>query len=137
MRTRSLDGTGLDIPEHQWGLFTLQNLSYVIVEGFEVRNYTTNSTRDVPIGIFVVGAGSNDQLVNNFVHDITTTAATNPRKCGSNAFGITVYGTEVPDGDRRTCGQRQRGFAPPHRLQRDIVTRRQCHELGSCEQPRS
>jgi len=91
-----VDGTGLDIPEHQWGLFTLQNVSYVIMEGFEVRNYTTNSTRDVPIGIFVVGAGSNDQLVNNFVHDITTTAATNPRKCGSNAFGITVYGTQVP-----------------------------------------
>jgi len=91
-----VDGTGLDIPEHQWGLFTLQNVSYVIVEGFEIRNYTTNSTRDVPIGIFVVGAGSNDQLVNNFVHAITTTAATNPRKCGSNAFGITVYGTEVP-----------------------------------------
>ena len=69
--------------EHMWGLFTLQNVSYVIVEGFEVRNYTTDSTRDVPIGIFVVGAGSNDQLVNNFVHDITTTAATNPKKCGS------------------------------------------------------
>ena len=73
--TAILDGTGLDIPQHQWGLFTLQNVSYVIVEGFEVRNYTTNSTRDVPIGIFVVGAGSSDQLVNNFVHDITTTAA--------------------------------------------------------------
>ncbi len=91
-----LDGTGLDIPQHQWGLFTLQNASYVIVEGFEIRNYTTNSTRDVPIGIFVVGAGSGDQLVNNFVHDITTTALTNPRKCGSNAFGITVYGTQAP-----------------------------------------
>jgi hypothetical protein len=92
----TLDGTGLGIPQHQWGLFTLQNVGFVIVEGFEVRNYTTDSTRDVPIGIFVVGAGSNDQLVNNFVHDITTTAPTNPRKCSSNAFGITVYGTDAP-----------------------------------------
>jgi hypothetical protein len=94
--TATVDGTGLDIPQHQWGLFTLQNVSYVIVEGFEVRNYTTNTIRDVPIGIYVVGAGSSDQLVNNFVHDITTTAATNPTKCGSNAFGITVYGTQAP-----------------------------------------
>jgi hypothetical protein len=92
----TLDGTGLGIPQHQWGLFTLHDVGYVIVEGFEVRNYATDSTKDVPIGIYVFGAGSSDQLVNNFVHDIATTALTNPRKCSSNAFGITVYGTEAP-----------------------------------------
>ena len=79
-----------------WGLFTFQDASYVIAEGFELRNYTTDSTRKVPIGIFVVGAGSGVQLVNNSVHDITTTAHTTPRKCNSNAFGITVYGTKAP-----------------------------------------
>ena len=95
--TATLDGTGLDIPENMWGLFTFQDASYVIAEGFELRNYTTSSTQDVPIGIFVFGAGSNVQLINNNVHDITTTAQTTPLKCNSNAFGITVYGTKAPD----------------------------------------
>jgi hypothetical protein len=93
----AVDGTGLDIPQHMWGLFTFSNASYVIVQGFEIRNYTTASVKDVPIGIFVTGAGEGVQLVNNYVHDITTTAATNPKKCSSNAFGITVYGTGAPD----------------------------------------
>lgn len=92
----TLDGTGLDIPQHMWGLATFSNASYVVLEGFEIRNYTTNSTKDVPIGIFVTGAGSGIQLVNNSVHDITTTAHTTPRACASNAFGITVYGTQAP-----------------------------------------
>jgi hypothetical protein len=79
----TLDGTGLDIPQNQWGLATFQNASYVVFEGFEIRNYTTDSVKDVPIGIYVVGAGSSVQLVNNAVHDITTTASTTPKKCGS------------------------------------------------------
>ena len=92
----TLDGTGLDIPQHMWGLATFNNASYVVFEGFEIRNYTTNTTKDVPIGIFVTGAGSGVQLINNSVHDITTTAHTTPKKCNSNAFGITVYGTRAP-----------------------------------------
>ena len=95
--TATLDGTGLDIPQGQWGLFTLQDASYVVAEGFELRNYTTDSTKKVPIGIFVFGAGSDVQLINDYVHDITTTAHATPRKCNSNAFGITVYGTKAPD----------------------------------------
>jgi hypothetical protein len=95
--TATVDGTGLDIPENMWGLFTFDNVSYVIVEGFEIRNYTTSRVADAPMGIFVRGAGVNDQVINNRIHDITTTARTNPTKCGSNAFGMTVYGTKVPD----------------------------------------
>ncbi|MBV8976368.1 MAG: DUF1565 domain-containing protein [Alphaproteobacteria bacterium] len=94
--TAVVDGTGLDIPQNMWGLFTFQNVSYVIVEGFEVRNYTTASDKQVPIGIFVVGAGEGDQIVSNYVHDITTTAPANPTNCASDAFGITVYGTQAP-----------------------------------------
>lgn len=95
--TAIVDGTGLNIPENMWGLFTFDNVAHVIVEGFEIRNYTTNRIADVPIGIFMQGAGVGDQVVNNRIHDITTTAATNPKKCGSNAFGMTVYGTKFPD----------------------------------------
>jgi hypothetical protein len=94
--TASIDGTGLTIPGGQWGLFTLQDTSYVIVSGFELRNYTTAKRSEVPIGIYVFGAGSNVQVVNNQIHDITTTAPTNPNQCGSDAFGMTVYGTKAP-----------------------------------------
>ncbi len=94
--TATVDGTGLDIPQGQWGLFTFQNVGYVVVEGFEVRNYTTSSIKQVPIGIYVFGAGNSVQIVNNSVHDITTTAKTTPKKCGSDAFGITVDGTKAP-----------------------------------------
>ncbi|HEY1708671.1 MAG TPA: right-handed parallel beta-helix repeat-containing protein [Rhizomicrobium sp.] len=93
--TATVDGTGLTIPNQQFGLFTFANVSYVVAEGFEVRNYTTASIDEVPIGIFVTGAGSSVQLIDNKVHDITTTAATTPNACASNAFGITIYGTQT------------------------------------------
>jgi hypothetical protein len=92
----TLDGTGLDIPQGQYGLFTLQDVSYVIVSGFELRNYTTTSRNKVPIGIYVLGAGQGVQIVNNSIHNIETNAKTNPRQCGSDAFGLTVYGTKAP-----------------------------------------
>lgn len=95
--TPVVDGTGLDIPGDMYGLFTFDSASYVIAEGFELRNYTTASIREVPIGVFVTGAGSGVQVVENYIHDITTTAPANPRNCASNAFGMTVYGTRNPD----------------------------------------
>lgn len=94
--TAILDGTGLDIPGGQYGLITLKDVSDVIVTGFELRNYKTDRLRDVPIGIYVLGAGSHVQIVNNRIHDIWTTAKTNPQQCGSDAFGLTVYGTKAP-----------------------------------------
>jgi hypothetical protein len=94
--TATLDGTGLDIPNGQYGLFTLKDVSDVIVTGFELRNYKTGSLRQVPIGIFIVGAGSGVQIVNNRIHDIWTTAKTTPQQCGSDAFGLTVYGKKAP-----------------------------------------
>jgi hypothetical protein len=92
----TVDGTGLTIPGEQWGLFTIQDQSYIVINGFEVRNYRTSSTADVPIGIYIFGAGGNIQIVNNHIHDIITTAKTNPWLCSSNAFGLTVYGTRAP-----------------------------------------
>jgi Right handed beta helix region len=94
--TAVVDGTGLDIPQNMWGLFTFSSVSYVIAQGFEIRNYTTASVKQVPIGVFVVGAGVGDQVVNNYIHDITTTAPANAKNCASDAFGMTVYGTQAP-----------------------------------------
>jgi Right handed beta helix region len=92
-----VDGTSLKIPGGQWGLFTIESQSYVVIQGFEIRNYRTNKTADTPIGIWVFGSGSNVQIFNNHIHDIVTTAPTNPRLCTSNAFGLTVDGSKAPD----------------------------------------
>lgn len=94
--TATVDGTGLAIPGGQAGLFTLNNASYVVIEGFELENYSTSKLSQVPIGIYLTGAGSNVQIVNNVIHDIDTNAVTNPNQCGSDAFGMTVYGTKAP-----------------------------------------
>jgi len=92
----TVDGTKLKIPGGQWGLFTIESQSYLVINGFEIRNYRTNSTADTPIGIWVFGSGSNVQIFNNHIHDIVTTARTNPRLCSSNAFGLTVDGSKAP-----------------------------------------
>jgi hypothetical protein len=92
----TLDGTGLAVPNGQNGLITAQNVNDVIIEGFEVRNYTTSSIKYVPVGIYVTGADTGVQIVNNHVHNITTTAATTPAKCGSNALGMAFYGSKAP-----------------------------------------
>jgi hypothetical protein len=88
-----IDGTGLSIPNGQWGLVTMENQSYIIINGFEIRNYSTSSAADVPLGIYIFGAGSHLQITNNHIHNIVTTA----KGCGANAFGLTVNGTQAPD----------------------------------------
>jgi hypothetical protein len=88
----TVDGTGLAVPNGQWGLFTIQNQSYIVITGFEVRNFSTSSTAEVPIGIYIFGAGSHLHVINNHIHIIANTA----KGCNANAFGLTVYGTQAP-----------------------------------------
>src|SRR5450755_2658925 len=90
--TASLDGTGLDVPDGEYGLFNVNSQSYLIISGFEIRNYKTSSTKYVPVGIYIYGAGSNLQILNNHIHDIQTSA----KGCNANALGIAVYGTQAP-----------------------------------------
>jgi hypothetical protein len=91
-QTPTLDGTGLSIPGGQYGLFNLASQSYVIIQGFEIRNYKTSSRNIVPVGIYISGAGSYIQVLNNHIHDIVTSAT----GCNANALGIAVYGTQAP-----------------------------------------
>jgi hypothetical protein len=95
-QTPVIDGTGLKIPGGQSGLVTLQNSNHVVVQGFELQNYSTTSVKDVPVGVYIFGAGTGVQIVNNHIHDIVTNAKTTPRKCGSNALGMAVYGSSAP-----------------------------------------
>jgi hypothetical protein len=86
-QTATIDGTGLSVTGTQ-GLINIVNQSYITVNGFEIRNYTTSKAALTPAGIWVTGSGSGVQLLNNLVHNITTTSEKN-----GNAFGIAVYGT--------------------------------------------
>src|SRR5580658_3228355 len=72
-QTAVIDGTGLGVTAIQ-GLINIVNQSYITVNGFEIRNYTTSKAALTPAGIWVTGAGSGLQLLNNVVHNITTTA---------------------------------------------------------------
>jgi hypothetical protein len=85
--TAIIDGTGLSVSGTQ-GLINIVNQSYLTVSGFEIRNYTTSSASPTPAGVWITGGGAGLQILNNLVHNITTTSEKN-----GNAFGIAVYGT--------------------------------------------
>ena len=87
-QTAVIDGTGLSVTGTQGLINIVGNLSYITVRGFEIRNYTTSSSELVPCGVWITGAGTGIRILNNVVHDITTTSEEN-----GNAFGISVYGT--------------------------------------------
>jgi Right handed beta helix region len=82
-----IDGTGLTV-SGQTGLININGQSYVTVQGLEIRNYSTSSTANVPIGIYITGGGSNISILNNHIHNIKTSAS----GCNANALGMAVYG---------------------------------------------
>jgi hypothetical protein len=87
-----VDGTGLTpAGSNTQGLFNVEDESYVTIQGFEIQNFTTSNANATPAGIWVSGSGSNIRILNNNVHNITTTSEQN-----GNAFGISVYGSEAP-----------------------------------------
>jgi cysteine-rich repeat protein len=73
-----IDGTG--VPGEN--LVLIDNRSYVRLVGFELRNNLGVSDGS---GVRVLGAGSHVEIRDNVIHDIR----------GSDAMGITVYGTEA------------------------------------------
>jgi hypothetical protein len=87
-----VSGTGLPAPGGTMrGLWNLNNVSYVTVQGFEVSNYGASSSADTPVGIYVNGGGTQLQILNNHVHDIANTVEACPK---GNAFGIEVYAND-------------------------------------------
>jgi len=90
-QTAVLDGTGVSCcgSTGTQGLINITgSRSYITISGFELRNYTTSKKSDTPAGVWITGSGTGVQILNNLVHNITTTT----EKSG-NAFGISVYGT--------------------------------------------
>lgn len=90
-QTAVLDGTGVKCcgSSQTQGLINITgHRSYITISGFEIRNYSTAKASDVACGIWITGSGTGIHILNNLVHNITTTS----EKEG-NAFGMAVYAT--------------------------------------------
>jgi len=89
-QTAVLDGTGLSCCGSS-GTEGLVNIvgarSYITVSGFELRNLTTTSSKQVPCGVWITGSGTGVQILNNLIHNITTTSEKNGNGCGLFAYG--------------------------------------------------
>jgi hypothetical protein len=83
-------------PAGRSGVLTIQNKSYVRIEGFEIRNFRTAEHGLAPLGISVTGAGSHIEVLKNNVHHIEQNfdGRDAPGR-GGNGFGIAVYGTDA------------------------------------------
>lgn len=88
--TAVVDGTGLGVPASANGLFLIANRSYIIIKGFEIRNFRTSMKDRVPVGINVRGASRHIQIRNNKIHHVQHNGTT---VTGVDAHGIAVYGT--------------------------------------------
>jgi hypothetical protein len=83
-------------PSGRGGVLTIQNKSYVRIEGIEIRNFRTGEHRLTPLGISVMGAGSHIEILKNNVHHIEQTfSGRDGPGHGANGFGIAVYGTDA------------------------------------------
>jgi len=93
-QTAILVGTGLNIASgQQFGLFTLRTNSYIVIQGFEIRNFQSSTSGAVPVGIDFEGAGSYIEILNNHIHNIVQTLGS----CSSaNALGMAIYGNQAP-----------------------------------------
>lgn len=94
--TAILDGSTLTPPSDTWSaLFYLVNRSYIIINGFEIRNYIATLPGQEPAGILVDGYGSYIQISNNRIHNIKVLRASNGPSCdpsSCNGHGIAIYG---------------------------------------------
>jgi hypothetical protein len=85
-----LDGTGITVPPTDNGMIYINNKSYLIIKGFEIRNYKTSTRNIVPIGIRVLGRSHHIKIRNNKIHHIEHNGTT---MNGTDAHGIAVHGT--------------------------------------------
>jgi hypothetical protein len=88
-----LDGTSLTVPLGWGPMIRIENKSYIVIQGLELRNYRSSVKNHSPIGIFVTGFGDHIELRGNKVHHIETNYT---GKSGGDAHGIAVYGTAAP-----------------------------------------
>ncbi|MDW4525355.1 right-handed parallel beta-helix repeat-containing protein [Rossellomorea marisflavi] len=73
------------------GLITIRDKSYITIQGLDVGDLSTDQEDPTPSGILVEGNGTGIRILDNRIHDITTTHP------NGNAHGIAFYGTEAPE----------------------------------------
>ena len=75
------------------GLVFINDAAYVVVRGFEIRNFITSSSAEMPVGIRVATAGHTHDIIiaENYIHDINNTDTT----VNAQGHGIGVYGTSA------------------------------------------
>lgn len=86
-----LDGEDMNVDDGNSTLMYLSNASYIIVDGFEMRNVKTADPDVYPAGIRVREGGYHIQLLNNNVHNIVH------EKKEGNAHGIHIYGNSASE----------------------------------------
>ncbi len=82
--TPVIDGSDLTVPDCDVGLFLIKDQNYIVIDGFELRNYSTTLTDRMPVGIRIQGESHHITIRNNTIHDISS---------DTDAHGIAVYGT--------------------------------------------
>jgi hypothetical protein len=88
-----LDGSCLTVKKDDDPLVELLNVSFVRVQGLEIRNLRTSDDRAVPWGIRVAGGGSHIEILQNDVHHIQQNFSGPSHS--ANGLGIGVYGTDA------------------------------------------
>jgi hypothetical protein len=86
-----IDGTGVSMPPvvtTPTGLIQITNLSYIVIEGFEIRNFVSDRPDLFPAGVSITGSGSNIRVLRNRIHGINNGV--------NGAHGLAVYGTSAP-----------------------------------------
>jgi len=92
--TPVIDQNAVTPPGGLTALVFIQDCDYLTLQGFEIRNWKTLVDTATPAGIFITGAGSGIQILQNSVHDIWQSTPT-PNDFNANGFGIAVYGTSA------------------------------------------
>jgi hypothetical protein len=94
--TAVLDGGCFLLHGGAAAMISLHDVSYIRIEGLEVRNLKTADPASVPFGIRVYGHGSHIELLDNNVHNIEQMyQGRRVVGSGANGFGIAVYGTDA------------------------------------------
>lgn len=88
-----IDGSGIIVSGRQ-GLLEIQSKSYLRIDGFTLKNFTTSQPYQVPVGILIQGSGAGLEIVNNTIEFIGSTATVNASLLGRDAHGIGVFGTQ-------------------------------------------
>lgn len=92
-----IDGSEMT-PNGEDALLILNGVSYVVIDGFEIRNLKTPvgfRYSSTPIGILVTGTSDQIEVRNNIVKYIeNNSTCTQEDNCGVGANGIAVYGRE-------------------------------------------